>query len=127
MAGSALIALDDLVQAAPEGRGAWRHRLASKAAGACMKLIGRSARTKRHCATPGMAAQPERLRAVAPKLRSRPPAMSLDGCSATMCGVGNVDQKNLSCWASRRLFDRLVEHDAARELSGRSTFRIYGP
>lgn len=93
MAGSALNALDDLVQAAAEGRGAWRHRLAPKAAGACMELIDRSARTKRHCATPGMATQAERLRAVAPKLRSRPPAMSLDGCSATMCGVGNVDQK----------------------------------
>lgn len=41
MAGSALNALDNLVQAEPEWSGAWRHRLALKAAAACMKLIGR--------------------------------------------------------------------------------------
>lgn len=42
MAGSALNALDNLVQAEPEWSGAWRHRLALKAAVACMKLIGRT-------------------------------------------------------------------------------------
>jgi len=42
MAGSALNALDILVRAEPEWSGAWRHRLALKAAAACMKLIGRS-------------------------------------------------------------------------------------
>lgn len=42
MAGSALNTLDNLVQAAPVWSGAWRHRLALKAASACMTLIGRS-------------------------------------------------------------------------------------
>lgn len=42
MAGSALNALDNLVKAEPEWSGAWRHRLALRAATACMKLIGRS-------------------------------------------------------------------------------------
>src|SRR5690606_34040110 len=41
-AGSALNTLDNVVQAEPEWSGAWRHRLALKAASACMKLIGRS-------------------------------------------------------------------------------------
>ncbi len=42
MAGSALNALDNLVQAEPDWSGAWRHRLALKATAACMRLIGRA-------------------------------------------------------------------------------------
>lgn len=74
----------------------------------------------------GMAAQAERLRAVAPKLRSNTAADIIDRLVGDDAVSGMLTTKNLSRWSSRRLFDRLVELDAVRELSGRPTFRIYG-
>jgi len=70
----------------------------------------------------------EKLLAVAPKLRAK-------GADAVVDHLLNEDalvasrgeQKNgMSDRGMRRLFDRLVEFGAVRELSGRPTFRIYG-
>lgn len=70
----------------------------------------------------------DRLLAVAPKLRAK-------GADAIVERLLNEDalvasrgeQKNgMSDRGLRRLFDRLVELGAVRELSGRPTFRIYG-
>jgi hypothetical protein len=73
-----------------------------------------------------MAAQAERLRAVMPKLRSRAAGDVVDRLLGDDAVSGTLTTKALSRWASRRLFDRLAELGAARELSGRQTFRIYG-
>jgi len=73
-----------------------------------------------------MAAQAERLRAVMPKLRSRAAGEVVDRLFGDDAVSGTLTTKNLSRWASRRLFDRLLELGAVRELSGRPTFRIYG-
>jgi hypothetical protein len=73
-----------------------------------------------------MAAQAERLRAVVPKLRSRAAGEVVDRLLGDDAVSGTLTTKNLSRWASRRLFDRLLEVGAARELSGRPAFRIYG-
>lgn len=73
-----------------------------------------------------MAAQAERLRAAAPKLRSKAAGEVIERLVGDDAVSGSLTTKNLSRWASRRLFDRLVELGAVRELSGRPTFRIYG-
>jgi hypothetical protein len=73
-----------------------------------------------------MAAQAERLRAAVPKLRSRAAGDVVDQLLGDDAVSGTLTTKNLSRWASRRLFDRLQKVGAVRELSGRSTFRIFG-
>ena len=73
-----------------------------------------------------MASQAERLRAAAPKLRSKAAGDVIDRLLGDDAVSGALTTKALSRWASRRLFDRLAELGAARELSGRTTFRIYG-
>ena len=39
---------------------------------------------------------------------------------------GSLTTRTMTRWASRRLFERLHQFEAVRELSGRATFRLYG-
>ena len=73
-----------------------------------------------------MAAQADRLRAIVPKLRSRAAGEVVGRLLGDDAVSGTLTTKNLSRWASRRLFERLVSLSAVRELSGRPTFRLYG-
>lgn len=73
-----------------------------------------------------MATRAERLRAAAPKLRSKAAGEVVDRLLGDDAVSGALTTKALSRWASRRLFDRLAELGAVRELSGRTTFRIFG-
>lgn len=68
----------------------------------------------------------EKLLAVAPKLRAKAANLVVDRLFSDDAIVASENIAGMSDRGLRRLFDRLVELGAVRELSGRPTFRIYG-
>lgn len=74
----------------------------------------------------GIAQQAERLYEVTPKLRSKGAGDVIALLLSDDAVSGSFTSKVMTRWASRRLFGRLEQFDAVRELTGRSTFRLYG-
>lgn len=68
----------------------------------------------------------EKLLGVAPKLRAKAAGMVVERLLSNDAIVASEEIAGMSDRGLRRLFDRLVELGAVRELSGRPTFRIYG-
>jgi len=70
----------------------------------------------------------DKLLAVAPKLRAKGAEAIVDRLLSEDALIASRGEQNngMSDRGLRRLFDRLVELGAIRELSGRPTFRIYG-
>ncbi|MBZ9905265.1 DUF1403 family protein [Mesorhizobium sp. BR115XR7A] len=68
----------------------------------------------------------DRLLAVAPKLRAKAADAVVEKLLSDDAIVASENIAGMSDRGLRRLFDRLVELGAVRELSGRATFRIYG-
>jgi hypothetical protein len=70
----------------------------------------------------------ETLLAIAPKLRAKPAQRIVELLLAEDCvsPAEAVRHAPMTDRAARRLFDRLVSLRAARELSGRPAFRLYG-
>ena len=68
----------------------------------------------------------DRLLAVAPKLRAKAADAVVDKLLSDDAIVASEKIAGMSDRGLRRLFDRLVELGAVRELSGRPAFRIYG-
>ncbi|MFD1984378.1 DUF1403 family protein [Mesorhizobium newzealandense] len=67
-----------------------------------------------------------KLLAVAPKLRAKGAGEAIFLLLNEDAVSGSLTTKNLSRFGSRRLFERLQQLDAVRELSGRATFRLFG-
>ncbi|MDX8522061.1 DUF1403 family protein [Mesorhizobium dulcispinae] len=73
-----------------------------------------------------LARRAERLLAVAPKLRAKGAGDVIFLLLNEDAVAGSLVTKNLSRFAARRLFERLQHLDAVRELSGRTSFRLFG-
>ncbi|WP_352496420.1 MULTISPECIES: DUF1403 family protein [unclassified Mesorhizobium] len=68
----------------------------------------------------------ERLAAVMPKLRAKGAGDVIKRLLDDDAVSGSLTTKNLSRFGARRLFERLQQLDAVRELSGRPSFRLFG-
>lgn len=73
-----------------------------------------------------LAQRAAKLTTVAPKLRAKGSADVLKLLLSDDAVPGSWSSPKLSARGARRLFDRLGELGAVRELSGRPTFRLYG-
>lgn len=67
-----------------------------------------------------------RLEAAAPKLRAKGAGEAIRRLLDDDAVPGTLHTAQLSRWGARRLFERLTALGAARELTGRTAFRLYG-
>ncbi len=98
------------------GRSSARDLLAAQAR-AALRAVDLSAELGRRA---------ERLLAVAPKLRAKAAGAVVERLLSDDAVVASERIVGISDRGLRRLFERLVELGAVRELSGRPAFRIYG-